>query len=1832
MTFNLKKLNKLSFILALIIIFLILLFGNRINIFYNLSNKVDMMEGTEVISLDNWEISTVFYDSTVDGGVTPLTEINWDASDGSYKEGETRVITIQINYKNTNTIKTYAPGDLEIHIPNLSCKYSPGLAQYANWDANLIVGANDNTHTGYEWNFKGIEYEGGYYSLKERTKTLIFTNANTIEAGTNFEGSIQITYTITPSDETPEEWNDDCIHNLKATIQAALLFVNEPIDSSSKIIATSPNYPNNYPDNMNPEDNYQEYTIDGAAALKISFLKEDIDYPDRLYAYDKFGNMVMNNYNNEGIHFINGDYVKIGMYSDNEDNGTGFRVQITPYKGVLSNTISFNYTRTYIHPWEYKEYPITLTAEKITSWDNLSKDYYWVKYKFKYPHDSSTSGYPYIPVHYWKFYIYDEIPEDCIVYDLNFNKIEPIDGKYILNDDFDVQTASGVRYIYVGYPKKNYNEENNNLEITNTGKAYGYYANNLDDLVYLSSDSVTINLNEFEFTYTGELYSLKKGFSADNLYYQSLTGEDINIGDKGTPNFSLNPMSIYTGTPLTVRFGDDLLYITDENSNYRRLEDEEYYFSNINFRNYNLENGHGNTITEGKYNCELWVRYAGTEKYILYEKFTNGNGGTTTDTDTDGNGVWNFTKEQKIVGFYFQINDMTESIKCQYSPLYGYVKINNSSNIAKTGTIYNFSNIQIFTRDNNGSLVLQNEPSIDSYSNMITKNEIAQFDQNTYGTYIQRSCNFVNYSYFVADLYNVAGQILWTENYMVQDAANERFIGTNKLEFSIDDNFIPQSEIGPYYDQLSLNQKYVGFELYHLLPDGVELISNEDEIINNISSWQDSATTIFKAKNVTMTAEEYASLVKEHAQVEIVDNYKGTNRTLIYIKSYFPETPLAISVMRGNARVPLQIDYEFSVPYDAYYEYGSVFTFRSYAQPIEREWGEDWGASKSIIDNGTYDINEKDIDNDGDITEKFTYSSGTITITSVVSTHQDLTTYVQTDQSNYSTGVVNASYGSNYEYKLRTRTGANDITNLVIYSNLEEGHNNRGHWYGEFLGIDTSYAESKGYTIKTYYSENKNASTLEEDNTWKVYDDTVDKTKVKSLAFEYLDSEGNPAILPTNSLTYVLIKMKAPSDENIKTLAYNSSWTQWNAIDPITKLPVDFITGINSNVVKVSLPNSVEYADIELNLEKVWNDNNNEKGLRPSTLKYLLITNDDETTATEIMLNTNDINPENINKWSKTIEVPKYDDDGNEINYSIKEISPTLENNYKYVPTINGFSITNTLSKELTITKKWIDNNNSYLTRPSNVTIKVLQNNKDYKDVVITGNYSTNEWANKITVPVYDSEGNEYVYTLKEEVVENYSSTYDSDTYTFTNILTGEEKIKVTKKWLDNSNSYTTRPSSVTVKLKQNDKDYQSLTLTGTTNTWISDEILVPKYDSNGIKYTYTIEEDVLVNGYGIIEYDQKNLIVTNTLKQNIEITITKKWLDNSNSYNTRPNNLEITLLQNNKVYKTITLNGNTDTWTSTIEVPKYDSNQQEYKYTIKESNESIITEYSDVNYSNDGLSVTNKLKKDINLTITKKWIDYDNEYKTRSSTVKINLYRNGTIYKELELSGEANAWSTKVEQVPAYDDNGRKYSYTIEEVTNDKLKKYQKITYDQTTLTVTNELTEKPKVTLYFTVKNGYTEAGENEVKFDEEGLKNILEKHNINPDEEYLYKFELENIETGEKYEGSLSTQGVLEFPDLPYGTYKAVEGEDEYFSFVNMLNIEDIPGVTFTEEENGGLIKIEPTGEDIIYGVNVTNKIKAPGVNPETKSGRITILVGLFVILVVCMVYFIGKKKEF
>ena len=69
---------------------------------------------------------------------------------------------------------------------------------------------------------------------------------------------------------------------------------------------------------------------------------------------------------------------------------------------------------------------------------------------------------------------------------------------------------------------------------------------------------------------------------------------------------------------------------------------------------------------------------------------------------------------------------------------------------------------------------------------------------------------------------------------------------------------------------------------------------------------------------------------------------------------------------------------------------------------------------------------------------------------------------------------------------------------------------NDNKWQGTFDGVDTSYLESKGYTVRTYYSTNEQAGPLtsgvviNDERKLLTSSDTVNYSRVKSVAFEIL--------------------------------------------------------------------------------------------------------------------------------------------------------------------------------------------------------------------------------------------------------------------------------------------------------------------------------------------------------------------------------------------------------------------------------------------------------------------------------------------------------------------------------------------------------------------------------------------------------------------------------------------------------------------------------------------------------------------------------------------------------
>lgn len=1334
-----------------------------IAVFASLFNlKADTIdEETGEVILDNWELGLVFYDSTVNNGNTPLTEINWDASDGGYDWSTNRTIKIQVNYKNNSAVTTYQPGELEITLPNLiydsyfkeNNDSGRPNDERQGWATSVSVTTNDNDTTGMAWTYQNNRSPGAYSYPDKYTKTLRFINAYTIEEGSNFEGSFQIIYVIRPAGEDTyayggsgqiEHGIDECIHSYFEEVQAELYYEGLP-SIAETVTVQSPNYPGKYPNNLKQEETFWEYSWPEADELIVNVKTFDMDVygKDYLYFYDKEGNQTMY-FRSSGYagrtYRISGNYTKLAMESDNAyPYYTGFELEITPIKKVKSNTITFNYTRTYSHPWQERDYFIYKSATKINGYDGLgenSDDYIWVKYKFNHSITTYVEYYyPYIAAQ--NIYIKDSFPENCKVLDVNMNLLTPANGQeYHITpaNSGGVGPTSVDTYLYVGYPISEYNEELNNLTFTNTVELWGTFTRNGYE-EELARSSVNINLNNFKFSYSGDLYGITKkmGYINKTCYYSDYLLDPDFLHYCGSCNnghistgacYDWTCKATYTGKKMTVRVGDDLLYINDSSSNYRKLNDDEYYFTSL--RIPSASNINNVSVSYDNYNSNLYVRYANSDEYVLYKKITDADKGQTITFEGTN-----------IVAFYLEIEDMDESYIHHQSLLFATFK--PKSNISETGKIYNFNYIKVFLKNDDGSYFLANEQTLDNYANFITKDLIASYDLANHGTYIQRACTSLSYTKSVARV--VTDKINPTASLesKLQNAEKEIFTGNGTIRFygSTSTNFNDSNAGTDYVNKIYMSQfdtwdKITKIEVYDLLPEGMILTSSKESILDSIKSNTDySYSSGYNAfYNVDGTkafssSGEFITFMKNHSSIDIIENWNNTGRTKIEWIISFEEQPL---IHFGNS-YQIYVTYNWEISYDYFMEKGPTWRNYVYLNGYKLD-NTNLAYISSVTDDGKYDSQAADIDEDNSREEIIAYGSASTTINYVISSHQDVSVFAKTDKNFYQGGTSDVSSNAEYEYKLRVRTGSADVTNLIIHTNIEEAQPERTRWKGEFLGIDISYPLSKGYNVKPYYSENPKAGNLyNEDGTlnsdWQEYtleqppqyaqglevkfnsqfrtenvsydyveiyyilngityklgkwggtdlagktiqvpsndfylywrtdtsqcsyygfsidsitynpientnnttgaipnytpeeikDDTypdsafgsythgnygnsvnkvwhytytgekeiiqestpaTDPSLVKSLAFEYLDSNGNPAVFPANSLTYVLIKMKAPDQENVKELARMDCWTLWTAMDDFDR-PVDFITGINSNVVKVALPTSVKEND-----------------------------------------------------------------------------------------------------------------------------------------------------------------------------------------------------------------------------------------------------------------------------------------------------------------------------------------------------------------------------------------------------------------------------------------------------------------------------------------------------------------------------------------------------------------------------------------------------------------------------------------------------------------------------
>ena len=377
-------------------------------------------------------------------------------------------------------------------------------------------------------------------------------------------------------------------------------------------------------------------------------------------------------------------------------------------------------------------------------------------------------------------------------------------------------------------------------------------------------------------------------------------------------------------------------------------------------------------------------------------------------------------------------------------------------------------------------------------------------------------------------------------------------------------------------------------------------------------------------------------------------------------------------------------------------------------------------------------------------------------------------------------------------------------------------------------------------------------------------------------------------------------------------------------------------------------------------------------------------------------------------------DLDRYDlSDGHEYVYKVEEIN-VKGYQTSYAGEYNE-QITNTINQEkLSIngTKTWIDPQG---TTHNPITINLLRDGKNVDHVTLANGTTNYKFEN---LDKYAPDGHIYKYTVSEDAVDGYQTTYGENTITNT---INQEKLSIngTKTWIDPQG---TEHKEITVNLLRDNEKVNSVTLAnGTTNYEFKD---LDKYATDGHIYNYKVEEEN-VSGYTTSYTGEYNENITNTINQEkVSINGEKKWVAPTG---TKFPTITINLLRDGeKIDSKELVNGTTSY--SFENLDRYDLiNGHEHEYTVSEEKvEEYTTSYSDDKKSTITNTIEQKYKT---ISGTKTWIAPAG---TIYPNIEITLYRNGEEYKTITL--ESGKTSYEFKDLETYAPDGSIYNYSVEE------------------------------------------------------------------------------------------------------------------------------------------------------------------------------------------------------
>ena len=601
-------------------------------------------------------------------------------------------------------------------------------------------------------------------------------------------------------------------------------------------------------------------------------------------------------------------------------------------------------------------------------------------------------------------------------------------------------------------------------------------------------------------------------------------------------------------------------------------------------------------------------------------------------------------------------------------------------------------------------------------------------------------------------------------------------------------------------------------------------------------------------------------------------------------------------------------------------------------------------------------------------------------------------------------------------YELSTADSSETVTDLyytdglgrVIEYSVTEDQTTVEDGYSVSVGKYYSYAEGLhkyAFTITNTYT--RPAVDIMVEKKWHG-DNKVDKPNFITLNLYYLDDQevrvdvASKDVYPdTDGLWKHTFENQYKYDEN------------YNAID--YKVAEEAVPGFSTYIEKIDAASFIVHNTELLTIEgtKTWIDDPDTREItRPDSITVELYRNN-------VLYRTKTVMPDASGNWTYRFDsLEELNAEGVAYTYTIKEANVD-----GYISRVNGYDLVNTQSIEISGTKRWLDEPETDK-RPEFIEVVLLQNEEPYKTLKVMPD-AEGIWKYSFTdLPKYDEQGMAYKYTIDELEVEGYDSTADG--YDLINTRVGTTNVEGTKTWVDEPNTEV-RPEFIEVVLLQNEEPYKTLkAMPDTDGNWNYAFDELPEFDEFGKRFEYTIDEldvegyETTVEGYDLI----------NTRVGTTSVSGNKTWKDEPVT-EIRPDSITVVLLQNGEEYKILeVMPDEEDKWAySFTDLPEFDEDGAAYTYSIDE------LEVEDYETTVDGYDLINTRVGTTSVSGTKTWMD-EPETEMRPDSITVVLLQNGEEFKTLEvMPDEEDKWTYSFIGLPAFDENGVPYTYSIDEL-----------------------------------------------------------------------------------------------------------------------------------------------------------------------------------------------------